>query len=495
MKLPLLFIVGSLSISYGTPVKEEMIHVNRVLDNQQYIRPCYFTNWAQYRQGRGKYAPSNYVPGLCTHILYAFGWMNADYTVRAYDDSDLPSDWGGPGQYALVNQLKTIDPNLKTLLSFGGWTFGTSLFEGMSSSPTNRATFINSVLRFVRQYNFDGIDIDWEYPTNHMAQYTAVMQELRQSVDAEGRLSGKPKLLMTAAVAAGASNMDGYDVPNIANALDFINLMSYDFWGAWDGETGMNSPLYGRAGLSADKQKWNTDWAANEWARRGMPKNKIVIGIGPYGRGWTLANPNNIQPGSTGNSPAPALPYSQQAGIATYYEICEMLAQGGKRYWHSEHQVPWLVYQNQWWSYDDAESVKNKCDYIKANGFGGAMVWALDLDDFNGQCSNGGGVVFPVIGTIARELGGQIIHGNTGTMPPITKGPPQTQPTQGPPPTGSGPFSCNGIPDGFYSDPADCTGFYRCVNGQPNHFTCPSGTYWHEDQLDCDYGKPTSGCK
>ncbi|CAJ0583388.1 unnamed protein product, partial [Mesorhabditis spiculigera] len=505
----LLILASSLLILAVVGFSQNEHHVVK-RQSQNYIRACYFTNWAKYRTGRGTFSPDNYVSGLCTHILFAFGWMNEDFTVRAYDPSDLPTDWAGAGQYAMVNQLKQRDSGLKTLLSFGGYTFGTRLFEAMSANPTTRGVFINSVIHFVRQYNFDGIDIDWEYPAGHSSQFTLLMKELRTAIEGEAPLAEKPKLLLTAAVAAGASNIDAYEVSNIAGPLDFINLMTYDFWGAWDGETGMNAPLYSRAGLGGGKEKWNVDWAANEWARRGMPKNKIVIGMGTYGRGWTLANAANIQPGSTGNQVAPAQPYTAEAGIAAYYEICEFLAKGGTRYWHAEHQVPWVVYQNQWWSYDDQQSFKAKTDYIKKNGFAGAMVWTLDLDDFNGQCPGGNGVKFPLIAIIVQELGGGYVPNSNGTTikPGTSLGPPKpastkaastnlpitTTPTAAPVNPTSGAFTCDGkVEGGFYQDPADCGSFYRCVYNSPVHFQCGPGTYWHQDLLTCSYGK-TSGC-
>ncbi|VDM44140.1 unnamed protein product [Toxocara canis] len=412
----------------------------------------------EFLVGRGKFLPSNYVPGLCTHILYAFGWMNDDFTVRAYDPTDLASWSGGPGQYELVNDLKKTDPGLRTLLSIGGWTFGTTLFKSMSATKAGRSTFINSAIAFVRKHGFDGIDIDWEYPSGQpdIDNYSALMAELRAAAEAEASKSGLERLLTTAAVAAGKSNIiNGYDIPKLAPYFDFILLMSYDFHGAWEDVTGINSPLYARSGEVGDQRTLNTDWAADYWASNGMPRSKIIVGIAAYGRGWTLTNPSDNGIGARGSGASKATQFVQTAGTAAYYEICEMLATGAQAVWESEQQVPYLVQGDQWFGYDNARSVTNKMQYIKSKGFGGAFVWTLDFDDFNGQCSNGGGVLYPLISLFAKELGGNVVPVNYFAL--------------------FASFLLNTCPsDGFFPDPTACDRFYQCVSGTAYPFNCSS---------------------
>ena len=123
-----------------------------------------------------------------------------------------------------------------------------------------------------------------------------------------------------------------------------------------------------------------------------MPKKKIIIGIPTYGRGWTLKDKSNITVGAPGST-AKSTSFIYEAGTAAYFEFCEMIASGAVTKFDEETQVPYLIYGDQWFSYEDVRSVEIKLNWLKQEGYGG-------------QCSNGNGVRHPLIGTIARMLGG-----------------------------------------------------------------------------------------
>lgn len=146
------------AISYDNMTLSEST-VNTALASRDRKIVCYYTNWSQYRPKVGKYVPENIDAHICTHIVFAFGWMKNN-KVSAFDSAD-DTKAGKKGLYARVTEIKSQNPKLKVLLAIGGWSFGTEKFKTMASNKYNRRLFIFSALEFLRARDFDGLDIDW----------------------------------------------------------------------------------------------------------------------------------------------------------------------------------------------------------------------------------------------------------------------------------------------------------------------------------------------
>jgi chitinase len=233
-----------------------------------------------------------------------------------------------------------------------------------------------------------------------------LLKELKEAFEAESQEKKLPRLLLSAAVPVGPDNVKGgYDVPAVASYLDFINLMAYDFHGKWEKETGHNAPLYAPSTDSEWRKQLSVDHAANLWVKLGAPKEKLIIGMPTYGRSFTLADTDRHGPNSPASGGGKEGVYTKEGGFLAYYEICEMLNNGAVYVWDEEMKVPYMVDGDQWVGFDDEKAIRNKMTYIKDNGFGGAMVWTVDMDDFTGTvCGNN--VKYPLIGAMREELRG-----------------------------------------------------------------------------------------
>lgn len=223
---------------------------------------------------------------------------------------------------------------------------------------------------------------------------------MKEAFDAEAQEILKPRLLLTAAVPVGPDNIrEGYDVPAVASYLDFINLMAYDFHGKWERETGHNAPLYAPSSDSEWRKQLSVDNAAKLWTKLGTPKEKLIVGIPTYGRTFTLTSTVKTGPNSPASGGGKQGEYTKESGFLAYYEVCEMLLNGAVYIWDDEMKVPYLYDGDQWVGFDDEKSIRNKMNWIKENGYGGAMVWTVDMDDFSGNVC-GGNVKYPLIGAI-----------------------------------------------------------------------------------------------
>ncbi|KAF2880906.1 hypothetical protein ILUMI_25264 [Ignelater luminosus] len=359
---------------------------------------CYYGSWAVYRPGNGRFQIEDIDPTLCTHLIYTFVGLDRSGSIKILDswqDIDL-------GGYKRFNALKERNPNVKTLIAIGGWNEGSEVYSYVASSPQLRTTFVNNALNFVRTHGFDGFDLDWEYPgqrggsPSDKHNFGLLVKEFKQVFKPHG-------LLVTAAVGASANAISlSYDVPTMSENLDFINVMTYDLHGSWDRVTGQNAPLYAAPHETTPAQlELNVGACIDAWIKNGAAPEKLVLGIGVYGRSFTLDNAANNGINAPASQPGLPGPYTRQAGMLGYNEICEM--QMGAPWtvvWNDPQKVPYAYQGNQWVGYDNPLSVALKVNYAKEKRLGGAMIWSIETDDFRGIC----GARYPILSTIKANL-------------------------------------------------------------------------------------------
>lgn len=379
-------------------------HFTNAGNNEKKI-VCYYTNWSQYRPKIGQFFPEDIDPHLCTHLLFAFGWMKK-HKLSAFDPADITKN-GKKGMYERLTELKNKNPRLKVLLAVGGWSFGTEKFKDMAKNQYNRQLFIFSALDFLREHNFDGLDLDWEFPRgpDDKKNFVSLLKELREAFEEEARETKEKKLLLTAAVSAGAEVVrTGYDIPAIGAYVDFINVMSYDFHGKWESQTGHNSPLYASKNETTWRKQLCLDFGVKMWERLGTPKEKIVVGMPTYGRSFTLSNPKQHGFNAPAIGGGTAGEYTREEGFLSYYEICDMLKKGATYVWDDEQKIPYAYHRDQWVGFDDERSIRLKARWVVENNYAGAMVWTVDMDDFRGICNSKS---YPLISAIKEELLGK----------------------------------------------------------------------------------------
>jgi len=357
------------------------------------VKLGYLTEWGTYtRNYQVKNLVTSGSAAKITHINYAFGNVTngqcaigdayADYQKTFTADqsvSGVADTWDQPlaGNFNQLRELKAKYPNIKILWSFGGWTWS----GGFAQAAANPTAFAQSCYNLVEDPRwadvFDGIDIDWEYPnacglscdTSGAAAYKNLMQALRAKF-------GTSNLVTAATTADGTSGgkIDAADYAGAAQYVDWYNVMTYDFFGAFDadGPTAPHSPLTSYTGIPTPG--FTTADAIAKFKSKGVAASKLLIGIGFYGRGWTGVT--QAAPGGTATGPA-AGTYEQ--GIEDYKVLKTTCPATG-----TIAGTAYAFCGNNWWSYDTPATIGTKMAWAKTQGLGGAFFW-----DFSGDTSNG----------------------------------------------------------------------------------------------------------
>lgn len=306
-----------------------------------------------------------------THINYAFVNVQHNRAVLSRERTDTVN-------LKNLSLLKKRNPDIKLLISIGGWSWSGN-FSDAVLSDTSRQAFAQSAVAILKRFDLDGIDIDWEYPDMNGAgnihrkedkqNYTLMFAELRRQLDIAGQQSGK-KLLLTTAVGGFKAFLDHTEMGVAAQYINYINLMTYDYFG--------NKVAVHHTNLfaSSDKDRNdNADKAVKAFLAAGVPANKLVMGIAFYGRVFQL---NNTAAKGIGDSS------TQHLRQADYYFIKDSLVnkKGYVMYRDTMAKAPYLFNSEtrQFITYDDEWSVDNKCRYVLANKMGGVMFWEYDSD-------------------------------------------------------------------------------------------------------------------
>ncbi|XP_059460297.1 class V chitinase CHIT5a-like [Corylus avellana] len=305
-----------------------------------------------------------------THIYYAFLLPDPNtykLNVTPFHQTKIPG---------FIGAIRAKNPPVKTLLSTGGGGNDPTVFSKMVSSRATRQIFIDSTIEVARNYGFDGVDLDWEFPATaeDMSNLALLYKQWRKALLDEAKTCRKPPLLLTSAVYYSSKFTYGeprsYPVEAIVRYVDWISPMCFDYHGSWENFTGIHSALrdIGNGNLS-------THFGIGSWIEAGVLPSQLVMGLPLYGRTWKLRDPyvNGIG--------APALGVGPGDGAFTYHQILDFNEENNATVVFDGQTASFYSYAGDYWiGYDDVQSVRLKILFARSRQLGGYFFWALGQD-------------------------------------------------------------------------------------------------------------------
>ncbi|KAF9183494.1 hypothetical protein BGZ51_003997 [Haplosporangium sp. Z 767] len=368
--------------------------VSKMPLNNTLVNIAYFPGWTQFRgQGENSCSQRPYLPSTIP-------WSSLDYVMFAFvyfdEDNQLyPADPSDETLYFTINEAK-LATGTRVMISIGGWTFthpeagrdGNTdrRFENMIRSPESRNAFIKSCIEFCQFYGFDGVDIDYEYPAYKDRKFvTALFQEMRRAIETEG--SG---LVLSLAGASFPEGIQGFELDKIAASVDFVMVMAYDLYGAYEssGVVNIHTTLIQ---MPTERHSGHSVQGAVElYIDRGVPRQKVVLGLALYGKTFILTDTQQVLPGrakfSSGGDPTSCI---ETRGDIAYNEIASLIhpssgqSSQARPLWDDDAKAFYFVYgsrRDNWVGYDDRPSLDLKLQMVTELDLAGVMWWSLDQD-------------------------------------------------------------------------------------------------------------------
>lgn len=381
VSLQVILMNGCSSIEQGATILASDANVNEVESVPRKKTVAYFTHWAVSSGYRIPDAAASRID----HLIYSFIDVTESGKCQISPlEQKLPN-----GTTLAIQQLmdyKKNHPQIRISLALGGWT-GSRNFSMMSSSAVSRQVFVESCVRLVKQWGFDGIDVDWEYPVeggldkigkqpSDKKNFVLLLQEFRKQLNK----SGIENPVLSAALPSSLYRLPNFDLKAITEYVDWITLMSYDYQTEASIQTGHHAALY-PAEQRPDQPSTQVviSYLKKTAELQVFLLSKFLMGVPFYGRGW-----NKIKSTSLGL-------YQPTSGKAvdhfevSYQEIVNKFLTQSSRSTDPVAQSPWLYNKSTktFISYEDPLSLQIKARYAHDQQLGGVAIWEISQDDLN----------------------------------------------------------------------------------------------------------------
>ncbi len=316
--------------------------------------------------------PRNINFGLYTHLCHAF--LVADGEGKVRTNPNVPSR-------EITGQAHKA--GVKMILSLGGWGWDRQ-FASIVSKPESEDRYVKSVMAIVDEFDYDGIDFDWEYPDDEkeIVGFERLTRRFRKELDAIGKKKGR-SMCLTMAASSNPGTLRWLGKEFLLENMDWINVMTYDFTGAWTNYAGHHSPLFASSKQPVGTARSTESTMKYLLEERGLPANRLAVGIPLYGRGFAVSEPYASTKNATNKNATNKNTTKARIPRGDYSNLHRLKnEQGWPRTWDDQTKNPWLTSPDHSIviGYDDAESVAIKTDWAMKKGFRGVFFWQINAD-------------------------------------------------------------------------------------------------------------------